>query len=376
MDFTFTVSETAVANDYIRFSYSYNGTDYTQFAEYDSQNGTEILGVVLPLNELPSDNNSVTIRVSGDFQTGGLSYTFTNFEITADEVFSTTNIIAPAAWPTCIDDVSGCVGSPTYTDAAPIWLCNSGLIKEFSFIRTWSIIDNCSKPTTRSQRVSVGTAPTITAANDTIIDFCYAGTITLPNPTVNDDSSPASLTITWEIFDGNSTSIQTGVGSFTNISLGYSATQNTVYTVTWTVTDQAGFFATDNQTITIKPAINIEIEYPDYDFCSGEEVIFNVTISGGTGVYDVTAASSFDIAGVWSGNANNSSGTFTTSALGFETGLFNEFTITVSDVTTSSPNPEITGGCPSGGFSFSDGDGSGKFDIHDKISTNVIDRFD
>lgn len=378
MDFTFTVSETAVANDYIRFSYSYNGTDYTQFAVYDSQNGTKILGVALPLNELPSDNNSVTIRVSGDFQTGGLSYEFTNFEITADEVFSTTNIIAPAALPSCTDDVSGCNGSPTPTDAAPIWLCNSGLIKEFYFIRTWRIVDDCSKETTRPQRVSVGTAPTITAANDTIIDFCNAATITLPNPTVNDDCSLlANLTITWEIFDGDMVSTGQSGPAPLAAALAYSATQDTVYTVTWTVTDQAGFFATDNQTITIKPAINIDIEYPDYNFCSGDEVIFNVTITGGTGVYNVPA-SAFSITGTWNngGNANNSIGTFTTSALGFEVGLFNEFTITVNDVTTSSPNPEITGGCPSDGFSFSDGNGSGEFDIHEKISTNVIERFD
>jgi len=328
------------------------------------------------LSEDPADNANIVIRLQVTIVTGGLEYNISDFEILADERINSANY--DSGTPTYSDPISG-VSNVSFVDDAAVWYCSSVGNEELTVTRNWRATDNCGNNSPyQQQTIHVGTAPTITAANDTIIDFCNAATITLPNPTVNDDCSLlANLTITWEIFDGDMVSTRQSGHAPLAAALAYSATQDTVYTVTWTVTDQAGFFATDNQTITIKPAINIDIEYPDYNFCSGDEVIFNVTITGGTGVYNVPA-SAFSITGTWNngGNVNNSIGTFTTSALGFEVGLFNEFTITVNDVTTTAPNPEITGGCPSDGFSFSDGNGSGEFDIHEKISTDVIERFD
>lgn len=281
----------------------------------------------------------------------------------------------------CNDDYSS-TPVTSHTDNVINWECNESGNREFWFNRTWTITDDCNNSTVHTQRIMVGTPPTITAANDTIINECYASSVSITSPEYNDACGLAGDDpLSWELFNESNVPIDetsvasiSEVGAINGISLNPPVSNpDTTYVIRWTVTDKAGITAFDDQVVKVQAPINIEIIYPAYDFCSGDEVIFNVTITGGTGVYN---APTFDIAGVWSGNANNSSGTFTTSALGFEAGFVTNFTITVIDVTTTAPNPEIIGSCSSGVFSFSDGNGSGEFDIHDKISTNPIERFD
>lgn len=377
MDFVFSVNGTPGANDYFLISYSYDGGDFTEPA--DQYTPTELSeGIQLPINDLPHENGSIVIRVTADFQTSGLSYDFTSFVIAADKVFSTDFTISPDETPTCLDDASGCNGTPTFVDDPPEWLCNSGTNKEFYFERTWTVLDNCGKSNTRTQIIGVGTPPSITAEDDMIVDFCNNENIQVLIPAYSDDCGVAS--VSWEVTDNTSgASPSSGVldlgepDTYISLTLDHplAGDPDLVYTITWTVTDDAGFTATDNQTITVKPAIDVEINYSDYDFCSGEEVTFNVTITGGTGVYIVNHFvndSSFGVDGTWApDNPQNTSGTFTTSALGFETWLSDGFTVSVSDVTTT-----IDGECASGVFTFTDG--GGDFDIHENISTNELKR--
>jgi hypothetical protein len=322
----------------------------------------------------------VTIHVEADFQTSGsgLSYEFTNFVITADEVFSTDYTIVPDETPTCSDDASGCAGSPTYDDDPPVWLCNSIGDKEFYFVRTWTIEDNCGRSNTRTQTVGVGSPPTITATEDMFIDFCNNENIEVSIPTYS-DCGVAS--ISWEV-TGNASGATPAYGypggSETDISLTLdhpsAGDPDLDYTITWTVTDGNGLIICNRKTSLVKPAIDIEIDYPGEHFCSGEQVTFDVTITGGTGEYVEPTS---DIGGTWddAGDADNSTWTFTTSNpsdLGLEAGDVNNFTIDVTDVTTTMP--DITGGCPSDTYTFTDG--VGEFDIHENISTNELNRVD
>ena len=295
------------------------------------------------------------------------TYTVNSFFVRAN---NTRSAISPsvAGNASCSDNYS--TSTTTNIDGGITWLCNESTNLEFYFTRTWQSTDDCGLSTTGSQRISVGTNPTLADPRDTIFDFCHNENVTISFP-ASSDNCDDDLQIDYVVrAQEQPTTISSGgnpssVGSvqFTNIFESNEAT-DTEYVITWTATDDAGFSTTQDQRVTIRRPITASIS-PNQDFCSGQSVSFTITLDGGTGSYDALVPGD---------------------ALGgpvsiVPNGIISGNTFTTSNLTTANPNIQVIitdkdvagaiGGCSST-FTF-DGKG-GNYHVHENITTNPLQR--
>jgi len=336
-------------------------------------NALDAASLSFPLGPDADNNPSLQIRYSATIATSGLVYTVSGASIKGVKFPAT---VGGGDMIGC-DDNSGVCSTPTYTDAPPVWIgtCKSYTDGEFYVTRTWYTADAC-QTATRTQRIAVGTAPYFQAgtfpANATF-DFCHNTPASVTAPTPVDACGTA--TVSWVVTNSASGDIvnnglATGTGNLAGVTFPYPPTgvADSVYHVTWTVTDEAGFTLSQVQTITVKPAMVITL-IPfsgDEDFCTGEEVQFNVSVTGGTGAYGVptfTPASSV----AWNSSNGNISGTYTTTGLVWNGGAGTDIVVTYTDA----DNGGVTGGCTTAPTFRNSTDG---FRVHPNITTNAITR--
>lgn len=267
----------------------------------------------------------------------------------------------------CSDILSSATVTPVDGDVT--WECNTASNREFWFERTWVVTDACGNGNTtadRVQRIMVGTPPTITDPADLTFDFCHNQNVKIDIPTFSDN---CIASISWEVTSGTGASPSSGDpdAADTQIILAFAQPEgpgNLTYTITWTVTDAAGFSASTTQDVTILAPISITLDPANANFCTGEAAKFTITVTGGTGVYDhSTVGITPAIDGVWSWSGNQ--GTFITSGLVLE--VTENITVSISDSNTAG----VIGECASGDIVF---ENNVDYFIHEKISTNVITR--
>jgi len=330
----------------------------------------------------PLTSNQVSLGTGADFdqqvfvrvrvKVGDLNATatITNLSVYATERIHTINPAISGDAPVCDDGSgSGCYGASSYDDAYPNWSCQDVGNEEFSIQRTWRSVDMCANEVTYIQQIRVGTAPTITVLRDTTLDFCHNETVSLIGPTYTDNCPASTLTVEWAVtVNGNNVVPNSGIGSSNpTITFPQPVLNDTTYIITWTITDDAGFETSAIQNINIKRPIQVAlVPVGDPNFCSGESQAFTVTITGGTGDYDVPVIVPADS---WS-LIDASSGTYTTSGLTLDP-LVNSISIKVTDNDVAGP-PAIQGNCQTlAPFVFSSG---GVFTLHQLIETPPISR--
>lgn len=268
----------------------------------------------------------------------------------------------------------------THEDGIIHWVCNEEGNREFWFIRTYTISDDCENSDTYEQKIGVGTAPVIVAPNDTIIDYCKLENVSIPVPEHSDNSETCggSVTVDYIVYKENNDEVTSGTASGETISLdndlSSSDNQDTTFVINWIVTDEAGLSTSTNQNVTILKPITIKLTPDKTDFCSGEEVSFEFTIDGGTGSYGTVQLTSP------SGETLSQSGntySFTTSSLVL--GVTENITINVTDSDVSNYEGgiySVQGGCFVT-ITFENGVANGNgipFTIHENISTNELER--
>jgi hypothetical protein len=295
------------------------------------------------------------------FAQGGRSYTITNPTITGIDL---KGALSPAitGTPDCTDAVSGL--NITYIDSDIEWACNLEDNREFAFTRTWKLADNCNQSLPdHLQRISVGTRPYFTAAaRDTVFSWCN-NQRAVANPPYNDACSENDVDLSYEITDFVTNEVLTsGDGSIVagSVTFPIPIANDTIYIVKWIITDQSGITHSTTQRVTILKPFKVELTPQKLDFCTGEEVDFDIVVTGGTGVYNNHG---FIPAGSWSGSNNN--GKFTTQNLTL--GGTENITITVTDANNGVVS---VGGCTSD-FTFTNGDA---YTIHQLIPTQSITR--
>lgn len=296
-------------------------------------------------------------------------YTINAFDVRGRSIYSALNSSETGTPSGCVD------AQPvtySYVDQAIQWHCYNPV--EFSFYRNWTVNHACGSFALGAQRISVGTNPTLADPRDTIFDFCHNESVTISFPASSDDCD-ADLQIDYVVrAQGQPTPISSGgnlssVGyvQFTNIFESNEAT-DTVYVITWTATDDAGFSTTQDQRVTIRRPITASIS-PNQDFCSGQSVSFTITPGGGTGSY-VALVPGDALGGSVSivPNGTISGNTFTTSNL---TTANPNIQVIITDTDVAGAGGVI-GGCPSSTFTF-DGTG-GDYHVHENITTNPLQR--
>lgn len=321
----------------------------------------------IPIPSGADFNNNVQLKLTVNIGTAGLQYDITSVRIIANERLHEISTGSPdfAGTPNCVDLGSGC--TVDYNDSEPIWGCKTVGAEEFLIQRTWTATDSCGKTTSQIQPLRVGAPPFFTNfPEDATFDFCNLSP-TIIAPTPNDVcaiSNPAAYSIV-DLSDASL--LETGNGTINpnpaSPDVIFEAGKN--YQITWSITDDVGFITTATQDITIQSPISISINTDDtYNFCSGEQGTFTITLSGGTGAYDTDNISidpAIDGSWIWTGNQ----GTFST--LGLVLGGTEDITISVNDV----DNDPIIGGCPSGDVIF---EHETHFTIHQLITTPDISR--
>jgi len=269
----------------------------------------------------------------------------------------------------CTDDHD--VWPATYSDGGISWIRNEAGRYEYSFTRTWTVSDECGNPTNRDQTIYVGSPPVFGAVHDTTIDFCHSGNVSLIGPT-GSDLSDDSPDYSWEVA-GTASS-----GSGNNPTITFEPpveVNDTIYSVIWRITDDAGW--------TVDPVYqNVHVRKPmtislvpllpaDGNFCTGNSASFTISVSGGTGVYENLNLLPGGTGSTWTSSAPFSTGTYTTTELTNDTpGTTDVISVTFRDVDISG----VTGGCPDGGLNQQFQSGGGQFIVHDKITTNELNR--
>jgi hypothetical protein len=231
-----------------------------------------------------------------------------------------------------------------HTDSGVTWLCNDPNNLEFTFQRVWEITDDCGNKTSRTQNISVGEAPSFEDLRDTTFDFCNYQNVSIESPLPTDNCSIISLA--WAVTPSGGVSPSSGsidkpTGKYTipQISFPQPTSADATYTITWKVTDGAGFSTEVPQSVTIKQPTVISLTPVKFDFCSGESVSFTLSADGGgTGSYETTPVS-ISPDGPWSGS-NSISYTTSNLILGETTNI----TVKWKDVTVSGTGG-IVGGC-------------------------------
>jgi hypothetical protein len=233
-----------------------------------------------------------------------------------------------------------------HTDSEMKWFCNDPLNLEFMFKRVWEITDECGNKTSRTQNISVGEPPSVEDLRDTTFDFCNYQNISIKGPIPTDNCPGNIQSLAWAVTPSGGVSPSSGsidkpTGKYTipQITFPQSSSGDATYTITWTVTDGAGFHSEVPQYVTIKQPIGISLTPVKFDFCSGESVRFTLSADGGgTGSYETTPVL---IApdGAWSGSNSIS---YTTSNLIL--GETTDITVKWKDITISGAGG-IEGGC-------------------------------
>jgi len=140
---------------------------------------------------------------------------------------------------------------------------------------------------------------------------------------------------------------------------------DTVFTITWTLTDDAFITETATQEVKIKPPMVVTCTPAKMDFCSLEKVSFTISVQGGTGSYNaLVPGTTITPNGTW----DNGSGFYTTLLLDLNGVTQND--VDYTDATTT----EVVGGCPSGTFPLYGTGASPDFEIHTLIVTPAISR--
>jgi hypothetical protein len=334
--------------DVITVDTSYNGgTNYTQ--AFSVTGGTDVIPTTLTLN-----NSAVDVLVRVTVTTGiGRNFNVTDIHVSGDGV--------------PVDLLFGCTDNPGQTitqsySATINWLCAN----EFVVTRSWSVADGCNNSGSYAQTIAVGEYPTFTGTAQTYTyDFCHPNQ-TITCPTFTDGCDPAP-TVSYVIIDDVTTAqFNAGTGSPFTYSFPVPTQNDTVYTVRWTVTDQAGFSTSIIEKVNIRRPMQITLTpvAGDDDFCTGEEVNFNVSVVGGTGAY---AQPTFTPAPIsWNSSDGNVSGLYTTNGLIWNSGAGTPIVINYTDTDYLG----VTGGC-STPATFNNGSG---FTVHPNITTNGISR--
>jgi hypothetical protein len=349
----FTVSQSPVSINDADVFYVEMTTDGSNWNSIlTDQNSLNNGTVTIPLGENADGNTNLGIRFTATIATTGLTYTVSNVQISGSRF-----AVSP---PTCSDNSLVC--SVSYIDSEPQWSSCTGYSNanaEFHVVRTWTAVDACGNSTPRTQYLSVGTAPKFTAGsfpeNETL-DFCN-NTPTIQSPTATDGCGTA--TVSWVA--KNSSNEVIGSGDNTDLSgvtfpADPAGNTDLEYTVTWTATDEAHMTLSQDQTITIKPAIAATITAPNLDnVCKDENVVFTVTPRGGTGTFNGT---SFTPAG---GTWNGTTYIFTTSLANVKTA--ETVTVRIQDIAVAG----VDGVCNQDVL-------SPEFDVHDLIPTGGISR--
>ena len=211
--------------------------------------------------------------------------------------------------------------TPTYTEncGAPITVTamrSDGLLMSADFpigVTTvvFTVTDKSNNATTCTQTVIVidDITPTITCPPDQLAiataPLCQVPALSIPNPTINDNCSTATLTLSW-IKTGSTTDTGTGTVSGTNFNVG-------ITTVTYTVADASGNSASCSFRVTVNDQVPPTItDCPD-----------DVNVNAGAGICEanvtVPAPVVFDPCGepfVVSHNSPYSTSSSTTDASG------------------------------------------------------------
>jgi len=263
----------------------------------------------------------------------------------------------------CSDNYS--VATITHNDGPITWHCNASNNLEFEFTRTWRVADVCNNSAIQNQRISVGTYPTFAVAPpDTIFDNCkVAIPVNIRGPEGADNCG--TPTITWAVTTNGANVVpQSGTGNgISSITFPPPVEFDTTYVITWTVTDSAGFASTAVQNVTVRRPMVVNFAPVAAHFCSGTNASFTLSVSGGTGSYEIP---SFTPAGTWA-VLTNSSGTYSTTNL--ELGSATDIQVTWTD-----SNVAETGGTDGGCSVVSTYTNTGLYTIHQNISTNPLQR--
>lgn len=347
-------------NDSIKVEVSYdNGTTWGT-PVIESANGGTPSNLWIPLN-----NNQQDIQIRVICVSSSLSdyYTVDHLYVRGTNPSKTIVTSGPSG---CSDNFATTL-TTTFSDGPVTWYCTTAGSPEFKFNRTWSVFDGC-KYTDYNQLIAVGEYPTFTGPAQTYTyDFCHPNQ-TITCPTFTDGCDPAPI-VSYVIIDDITTAqFNAGTGSPFTYSFPVPTQNDTVYTVRWTVTDQAGFSRSIDETVNILRPMHISLVpfSGDEDFCTGEEVQFTVSVVGGTGAYaepTFTPASSV----VWSSLNGNISGTYTTKGLLWDSGAGTNITV----VYTDTDNGGVIGGCTTTTTFINGTDG---FTVHPNITTNAITR--
>jgi hypothetical protein len=379
------VSQTDVAtwdgtNDFIKVRISYNGgaiwndllTDFCNWnasITNEAPPGGTCAGTIAALpTALINLNNAdgvpnLVIQVICHSTDATREYTVHDLMVRGNNITKSITWALSGEPSGCSDNYS--VATITHNDGPITWYCNAPGNLEFEFQREWRVADQCNNLVIKYQRISVGTYPTFAVAPpDTIFDNCKVLVpVNITGPEGADNCG--TPTITWAVTtNGDLVSPKSGTGnSISNITFPPPVQFDTTYVITWTVTDSAGFPNTAVQNVKVRPPMVINFVPVAAHFCSGTNASFTLSVSGGTGSYEIP---SFTPEGTWT-VLTNSSGTYSTTnlVLGETTDI---------EVTWTDSNVAETGGTNGGCSVVSTYTNTGLYTIHPKISTNSLQR--
>ncbi|MFA9392245.1 MAG: hypothetical protein ACERKD_20705 [Prolixibacteraceae bacterium] len=311
--------------------------------------------------------------------TDGRTYSIQNLMVYGDHLTEKIPAATTRGLLDCNDDYSCEI---TNVDGPINYPCSA--IDEFYFIRTWIVTDGCTHSFDQDQYVSVGTRPTfVTPPEAVTYDFCH-NTATIVSPDLDDNCTiiDEDAAVNWVVTNSGPAVVDPPGVSKTISDFVFPLPEgrdDSIYTITWTITDNAFITNTYTQQVTIKPTILITCVPTDgdKDFCSGETKSFTVTVEGGTGDFVVDPVITPAADGPWGGWTSNGLGgfygTYTTSNLDLATG---EETILISvndnNIIVLPPGQDV---CPSGDFDFTNGTTvDDEFTIHELIITPAISR--
>lgn len=382
-------------DDYFVVSINYDGVEEEIYRLPDPENGwgseldDEEVSVSLPLIAQGANELRVYLSYTTD---GTEDFTIENVVLSGSTVGSmiTTDPYDPenpnsrgAGEPENCTDNQTSEGTivVTYEDGPVNWVCNEAENQEFWFNRTFTITDACGNLSTHVQKIGIGSKPFINAAVNQIFDFCHNSNVALDIPEANDGGCTADPSIEWEVtvngdnvVPASGTTVASG-GAITITTFPQPVLNDTTYTITWTVRDEAGLSMSVTQDIKILRPLTINFDPVKDHFCSKEEVQFNLTVSGGTGVYEVPVITPEEIDPLgWNDpdQVGDGIGTYTTD--GLELSGTESVVVTFTDTEQVIESITVPGGCPKT-WTFTHGtDVDAPFTIHQNISTNEITR--
>ena len=278
------------SSDYLEIEYSTNGgTNWTTLINdpevwtatnnstegtpaTDGNNSPTEYSATLPA--AADSNATLAVRISFMADEEEEIYRVPQFSITASQRYETidTTLTGGARG----NDDYDTDPEITYSDVIT-YVCES----EFFIERTWTITDDCGNYDTGVQNIAVGDAPSFTEplVNDTII--CnYDSIWALRIPYATDGG--CVLDSLYSNFTGTANWRDNMGGRTSDVDLDVG-----INTIIWTAVDSAGISTNDTVIVTVDPPLTVAVSAlsPSYDVCEGEEVITEVTASGGSGSY-------------------------------------------------------------------------------------------